>query len=442
MVFTVASPPELNFYVNKHKPEYHPDEGVWIAGGKYYFEKFFIERDWSYETWSGQKFGNFGHRNVVLGKYIIGGSLFLSGTVEQGKDIPGYDFDKLDWDKVKNTSPPENILRSARVPFKWIGVFSTIVLFLLIRQLSGSWVMGLMAGLLFCLQPHTISFSQKVMNDILALLFSFVAMLVSAVILKKFWKKSNKQIVVCSVIIGLVMGLVLQTKLNTLLIVFTIVIWGLAEILQIGVNMTGSQNISLWQKVKFAIAAHHLRKKFLLAILVVSATIACLWILPNPYLYKYPVKNTIHLLEFGSKVKQNKHASEDQKNLTLAKSWRSLVVNGPERSGVLHYWLGVSSWGDKLLVMLGTLSLTVLSISSIYNKGRGRGMAYMLIWFILALTGILLWTPFDWPRWYLPMSPVWASLESLGILTGVAVISYFASTLRLKMAIQRSGGDA
>ncbi len=389
-IFTNAQPPELNFYVNKHKPDYHPDEGIWTSGGKFYFEKFFIERDWSYETWDGEKFGSFGDRNPVLGKYIIGASLFLSGTVEEGKDVPGYEFDQLDWDKIKETRPPEEILRAARLPLKWAGILGTILLFLLIRQLSGSWLMGMLAGLVFCLQPHTISFSQKAMNDVFALFFSFLAMFVCSLLLKKFWHKNYRTIVLRSIIIGIVMGLALQIKLSTLLILVTIVIWGLAEILNMAGKLAPKHQLPLIEKLKQVDKSFRLRKKFVLASTIIGITVTAVWILPNPFLYKNPIKNTIHIYNLGSKVKRNRHATEDQKNKTLAKSWRSMVLNGPERSGVFHYWLGVTNWVDKGLVIIGFVMLVVFTVTVVYNRGNRRGLAYMLIWFVIALIGILI----------------------------------------------------
>jgi hypothetical protein len=43
---------------------------------------------------------------------------------------------------------------------------------------------------------------------------------------------------------------------------------------------------------------------------------------------------------------------------------------------------------------------------------------FLGIWGGLVALGLMVWTPFRWARWYIPMAPIWAILQSLGLLFG------------------------
>ncbi len=423
-IFTTFPPPNFNFYLNSHAADYHPDEGVWTAAGKYYFEKFFLDKDWSYETWDTKKFGNFGNRNPVLVKCFVGASLFINGEVTSGESIPGFDFEQMDWEVVRDLRPPEAVLDAARVPIMIMGIASVLLLFLLIRSFTGSWLLGLLSALVLSLQPHVISFSQKVMNDIPAVFFGLAALWVSFIALKEILVCANKGLVLRSFAIGAVVGLAVQTKLSTLLVVIAIVVWSALELI-------------LTVKEK-GVAAVHI-KKILLALMSFGLVLSLIWILPNPLLYQQTLKNTYRIFSLGKKVRSNPSALEAQKNSTMQKRWESLIANGPDRSGIFGYYLGLPSSVDKVTMLLG-IFLFALLFSRSKAYAQKRGYAYLGIWMLITTGGILFWTPFDWPRWYLPMSPVWATLQAMGMVL-VLAIAYHWLRPWLKPAIERFGGN-
>jgi hypothetical protein len=424
IIFSTFPPPNFNFYSNSHAADYHPDEGVWTAAGKYYFEKFFLDKDWRYETWDTRKFGNFGNRNPVLVKYFVGASLFTSGKVKSGESIPGFDFEQMNWDEVRTIRPPEPVLESARVPIMITGISCVILLFLLIRSLTNSWILGLFSALMFSLQPHVISFSQKVMNDIPAVCFGLAALLVSFLALNNILGCTKRKIVLRSLAIGIVVGLALQTKLSTLLTVITIALWSAYEFILM-VKDNGISGYSII-KVFYAFASF-------------GMVLSLIWVLPNPLLYQHTVKNTYHILSLSKKVRSNPSALEEQKNTTLRKSWDSLVANGPERSGIFGHYTRLPSSLDKITLLLG-MFLFVLLFARSKSHAQKRGYVYLAIWMLISTCGILFWTPFDWPRWYLPMSPVWATLQAMGIIMILALI-YTSLRFWLKPAIERPRGN-
>ncbi len=435
LIFAWVPLPEFNDYSNSHHPDYHPDEGVWTAAGKYYFEKFFLDKDYSYETWNVKRFGNFGDRNPVLVKYLVGSSLFLSGEVRKGEDIPGFGFDRLDWEKVKNIKPPVEVLSAARVPIRIMGIVTVILFFFLIRTFTGSLLLGWTGALFLGLQPLVISFSQKVMNDMPALCFSLLALLTASYSLHAIWDRTIKHTVLSATLIGLTVGLALQTKLSTLLIFATIVIWGLIELLR-------TFGITKWSTISKPMIMAFLRenniyKKFIAAIASFGLVVGLVWIAPNPLLYHNTLKNTYFILLLSKKVESNPSALPEQKNTHFQKRWSSFVANGPERSGVFSYYFNLPDAVDKAMILVGVLAY-LLMLTSTRLKSNKNGLVNMGIWMFIITCGILLWTPFDWPRWYIPMSPVWAVMQSIGLIALMLVL-FEGMKLWLKPSVKGSG---
>ena len=148
--------------------------------------------------------------------------------------------------------------------------------------------------------------------------------------------------------------------------------------------------------------------------MVLGISISILWILPNPYLHKHPLKNTKYLVSLGEKLMTSEVAPIEQRNTTWAKRLNRLIENGPERSGVLHPWIGLPSSLDKVVCAIGFFGLIPLGFKMVRNK-KAINFLYLLIWFSIISIGIFLWTPFDWARWYIPMSPCWAILQGMGL---------------------------
>ena len=117
---------------------YHIDEGYWVATGHYYFQKFFIEQDWSYETWHEARFGIASTRHPTIGKYIIGAAVYLWGEGVRYKILPGYDLQPFNWQALTDVRPPVKTLLAARYATIWLTILSGVILFVLARELSYS----------------------------------------------------------------------------------------------------------------------------------------------------------------------------------------------------------------------------------------------------------------------------------------------------------------
>ena len=158
--------------------DYHGDEGMWIASGKYAFQKAFLERDFRGEAW-GLQYGNFGRMTPPVGHYIIGASLFLHGVVETTTDFSNHG-PYVKWERSHAIELPPEILAAARAPMRWLFVGSVILLFFLVRELCGSSLLGFFAAALFSIRPLTLGFGRSAMLEMPLLFFCLPGLIVAA----------------------------------------------------------------------------------------------------------------------------------------------------------------------------------------------------------------------------------------------------------------------
>lgn len=410
--------------------DYHPDEGVWTAVGKRYFQKFFIERDYSYETWNSYRFGDFGTGSPVVGKYIIGAALFLKGVVDIETVFPGYEFsDSGNWDDIKEQRPPENALEAARLPIQWMGIFSTLLVFLLTRELSNSWLIGLSAGMLFALHPLTLEYSQRAMMDIPLLFFSLMTLLLASLFLARIMGNRRLQLLAYAVGIGLSFGMAISIKVSAVVTLLIAASWGVIALIWI-------------YRISFSPARNYLSRLFsaflqdsdLLRITLSGAllsllTVALVFISLNPFLYRNALRNTAHILGHGIRVAKFEVPIEQRLD-SLDKRWNSLADTGLGKGGIFSNWLGLAGL-DKILVGLGSAMCVYQIAKQDQPRNRKRGWIWLALWIVITWASVLLLLPFSWLRWYVPMAPIWAALEGMGIILvtqgGIVIFRQFSS---------------
>lgn len=403
---------------------YHGDEGRWIAAGDYYFQQFFVERDWSYSTWSDDRFGPFGTRNPVVGKYIIGASLYLHGVGGRYTTLPTYDFQHdFAWNITQGNVPPIDELVAARCPIAWMGIFSGVLVFLLARELSSSWLIGLCAAVLFIFDPLVLYSSHRAMVDIPALFFSLIALRMALEMYTNICSGRQRQAMLWSLGLGISCGLSVGTKLNASLIIVVCGLWGVANLIWLYsercVIPTSRHRVVETIKVYLNCLSRALRQDkrpvwhTVTSVALFTLIAMAIFLALNPFLYPHPIQNTWHLIEFGQIV-ADYEVPADQRLETWAQRWSNLFEAGLKRSGVFKRWFEWP-WIDKILVYLGMLMCVRMIAQQGQKSALRRNLAWFMIWFAVEMAGILYWTPFDWWRWYLPLEPCWAILEGNGI---------------------------
>lgn len=388
--------------------DYHPDEGVWLATSKRYFERLFLEGDFRYETWSDPRFAEFGTRTPPVGKYIVGLSLFLSGVVEPGRDIRGYDFGHgFDWDALKAERPPPAVLQAGRAPALWLGAGCVALLFLLGRELTGSVWVGLFAALFLLADPLLARSSRSVMMDVPALFFSLLALCAAARLCARIRAGAATATAGWTLAAGIACGLALSTKINALLILGVVLLW---------VLMSGpTRGVRTWAVLS--------------GLLLASGAV---FVATNPFLYPAPIQNTLHLLELGQLVTQYEVAPFQQLH-GLPSRLEALLRVGVSTSGPVAHLIGrptLAAWLDGPLCALGGVVCLTRTAASRHPDASSRGGAFVTAYAAVVAVGILWWTPFVWTRWYLPLEPVWALLEAVGLTAVPMAVDRLVNRLR------------
>ena len=152
---------------------YHPDEGVWLTVSHYDFRNFVLERDWREETWNPGRFGVWSDRQPTIGRLFLGASMFLHGVGQSYDVMPGYERAE-DWSTVVDRRPPADALRAARRGVGLLTILSAFLVYLLGTTLTGSRRIGLLASLLFSLDPVVLEEGRRAWLDPIALFFSLL----------------------------------------------------------------------------------------------------------------------------------------------------------------------------------------------------------------------------------------------------------------------------
>jgi hypothetical protein len=207
----------------KFGPLIDADEVAWIFGG-YYFNLYFLHFDLFHEDWNDYE--AFDH--PPLGKYIVGGSLYLKGyTIDSlepkrfWNKIPINKF-PIYFELVKHKIPDPTIV----VPFTRSVIFvfalsSLILIYLFVRVWYGV-IPAVVSTSLIMINPIFNSISIWILAEPV-LLFFFTAF----ILLCALYLKTQKSIYLVFAFIG--SSLAFLTKLNGILLVFMLILFFLMK---------------------------------------------------------------------------------------------------------------------------------------------------------------------------------------------------------------------
>jgi hypothetical protein len=423
---------------------YHVDEGYWTATGHYYFQKFFIEQDWSYETWQEAPFGAFSTRQPTIGKYIIGAAVYLWGEGARYKILPGYDLQPFDWQALTNVRPPVKTLLAARYIISWFSILSGIILFILARELSESWLIGLATALIFMFDPLVLLIGRFVLLDMLALFFSLLTLLIAVYMYRYIYEGKWRQAIFLSMSLGLSLGLAIGVKFNTLLVFIVCLLAGLSNMIWLYLDRrppTNSINRNALTAIKSDLTYlfYQIRQDlrpvwWTITSLTLSVLIALavLWS-SNPFLYSHPIQNVKHMFELGQIVASYDNLPENQRLNTWGDGLKNLLSMGGRKYAIIDYWLKWP-WLDVILIGLGCITCVPMIFGKRHRWSLKRNYSFFVLWGIITTIGIWYWVPFDWPRYYLPTEPIWDFLEANGLVfLGLIIRQGYQYIHRVKM---------
>jgi hypothetical protein len=202
----------------KNSPELNPDEVAWIFSG-YYFNLYFLRFDLFHQDWNDYE----AFDQPPLGKYIMGGALFLKGYTIDSLDLKRFwnsvPIDKFPMysDFVNRTIPnPRIVIPLLRSTIFLFALFSLLLIYISVRIVYGVLPAFISTSLIIS-NPISNYTSLRIFGDPILLFFFTLFILWCALYLK-----SQRNIFI--VFAFITSSLAFLTKLNGILLVPVLII--------------------------------------------------------------------------------------------------------------------------------------------------------------------------------------------------------------------------
>ena len=383
----------------------HEDERIWTTCAYYY--RLVLKGDFGNPLWSG--FDGIDAPHVA--HVMIGAGLHASG--QPVPDVPAGDGS---WAGLPLPSGAK--LRAARMPSTLLGVAIAPMLLLVATLATGRWVAGLVAGLLYAVNPLALLCQARAMSDGPLMFFGITAILVLCWSCRREVGGPRGSLLGPSGLTLMVMGpaalgLATGSKLTgvfasatSLLTLAAVVAWGLA------IRGAGRR----------AWAFDGLIYLTLFGVLTTSWTI-----LANPTLYPDPVGRFRQMLDHRWKTGQGQRNSNPE--------WG--VYTTGDRLRAFYDRVVADGTGPAAtpLLILSCVGLTSMAAGEVCRARSGRPPSpalAILIWGTLLFGVMMPSLPLNWERYYLPFLPIYAIGVGAGVGAlidgGKALSGFFAAT--------------
>jgi hypothetical protein len=309
-----------------------------------------------------------------LGLFLIGSSvLLLDAPPPRPKN---YDFYQTNqWNREHGRLPPLATLAAARLPSAMLSVVAAVGLFSVLCTLTPPGV-AFAGALLFALNPLVDWYARLATLDMIAVSFSILAI--------GFTIRSCQQPERWAPLLlaALFACAAASSKLNAALLVPVL---GAALLLEAWLGRAPRL------VVRGAVAG-------LLA--------ALLFVALNPSLYAHPWGGLVSTLRVGSELSNVRLRDPSVVLADLPsriESAREMLFDG---YAMLRRWLGLRVDPALFAIGLGVLA---------WRARREAAARVVLLWLIVSLAAVALWTPLRFERYYLPALPVIAAAECLAL---------------------------
>lgn len=385
---------------------YNGDETLWLAVSNKLFRLYAVERDFGDPAWQ-QDYSTFGTWQPQIGKYVIGLGTYFGGYTAEPYQAFYYNWQHdLAWNMANKGVPPAELVLTGRLPVACMGMLAGLLFYWLASLLLGPWP-GLLAVAILLAGRLLVDSSRVAMIDSPALAFGLATLIALVYLLRALRRHEARKALLLAIPTGVVAGLAIGTKLNTLLVVAVCVVMLLGEAL-----------VQLRVRPRLG----------LVALLACATSILCAWLVfyaSNPFLYGNAIAGSRHLVGMGALVATIPFDQITSQSGRVQAIWDQLLVYAPLARLGLPY--------DRWLILFGLASLATAALPY-HAYLRRHQLDVLLVWTVVSYVGITLWLPHPWPRYYLPLQPCNALLETIAIVWPLRGLWMLSVMLR-----QRSG---
>lgn len=406
ILFYLILPPFLD-RIQAHP--FHPDENLWILNTQYY-KLFFLDKNLRSERWQSL----FAYDMLPLGKYIMGFTIWNFAPEEIPRILnlkPWNFYESPYWNIIHHRLPPQKSLILSRLTMACLGILTCLILYWIGFTLF-NYKAGFIAGLLLAYNPLMLLCSRRAMTNA-PLLFFLTA---NCALMILFYRAlMNKRIIPTlslSLLIGLNMGCATATK-GTGALTFFIFISFVIFFILIQLFWLNSKTKTLKEKLKASFKDHKIILALLSFVLAVSLG-AAIFIAVNPFLYEKPIEKIKTIIQYRIDTICLQRQLFGPEIITIAEKiyfvlYRTLF---PSRGHYLILSNFVDVPLDLYLFIIGLIILIFKEIRHIKKNVAPSLLSIPILWVIMTFVGIIAWIPLDWNRYYLPVIPCIALIES------------------------------
>ncbi len=392
---------------------FHRDEANWIRVSIFSFNTFFIERNYQDDGWSNS-FRTFGFQNPQVGKFIIGGSLYLHNYRDFEGVIAWNPDEDLEWHVDQGVVPPAEERFAARLPVillasgtvSLVGVLTMIVLSYLLRSRMLLFLGGIVAATFFATHPLIWNHGHQAMLDVPAIFFSTLAIFFITVTILRCPKGLSKRSLFLGFAGALSTGLAISTKMNALLT------WGVI-LLVLLIGLIGSWVFKMQQGKR--------NNYFVIQLLFQLVIPPAIFFGSNPFLYNDSIANLKRMILFSGRIANRRAQLPNAALYTFfekVNAFSKLGFGGSASS--LH----VNALFNLLIFAIGFAAICY-ALFKFRNAQAEVTLTFLLllIWVCGVGLGVLWWTPLAWGRYYVPWVPAASIIQGIGIAYLALIIS-------------------
>jgi len=391
-------------FVNKLDFEwFHGDESYWLRSTKC-FKLFFMDKDLHSKQWENYKI-------EPVGKYAIGLALYIAGygdRIDELSKMKRWHWGKdYKWNLNHGRVPPQEILYIARLTMALFGSFTCLLIYWIGKMLWGIKA-GIISSLLLAYNPLMLVCSRHAMTDAPLIFFLTMNILLLIYFYRALLNQKFLKTVIFGILIGVNSALAAGTKLNG----------GLAGLVFMGFYIV----VILIKGIQYVFSKDSLRKslskftadreiKVTLTSLIVSGVIAIIvFVGMNPSLYPKPLEGSMNMIEYRMLEVNHQEKYADQKKYTVLIDSFSRKIDFtfrrtlfPGKNVILGNIFKIPI--DFALFIGGLILLLYCECKYLLARSKPSFNGIIILWTFITFIGIIVWIPFDWPRYYLPVVP-------------------------------------
>lgn len=395
----------MSFVRNLESQWFHGDESYWLRSTKA-FKLLFIDKDFHNKEWERL-------RIEPVGKYLIGFTLYIAGygdEIDKLSKMRRWNWGKdYKWNVNHGSVPPKELLYSARLTMALFGSFTCLLIYWIGRILWG-FKAGIISSLLLAYNPLMLVCSRHAMTDAPLIFFLTVNIILLIYFYRSLLNQKFYKTFVFGILIGANSALAAGTKLNGGLAGLVFIGFYIFVILVKGVHYAFLKG-SLDKSISNFLTGRQI--KATLISLIVSGVVAIIvFVGINPSLYSKPLEGSFNMIEFRTSEIGHQQRHADKKKYAVLKDSFSKKIDFTVRrtllSGERNYVILGNIFKipiDFALFIIGLTMLLYGEFKYLLANSKPSFDSIIILWTFITFIGIMVWIPFDWPRYYLPLIP-------------------------------------